>query len=48
MYYSMVINIEMNEADKFEDMIIGKYKMESIAKNVWTSFMTCRIKRLEK
>ncbi|OZQ63149.1 transcriptional regulator [Paenibacillus sp. VTT E-133280] len=32
MYYSMVINIEMNEADKFEDMIIGKYKMESIAK----------------
>lgn len=48
MYYSMVINIEMNEADKFEDMIIGKYKMESIAKSVWTSFMTCRIKRLEK
>lgn len=31
MYYCLVINIEANEVDKFEDMIIGKYKMENIA-----------------
>lgn len=30
-YYCIVINIEANEVDKFEDMIIGKYKMENIA-----------------
>ncbi|MEK4487312.1 PucR family transcriptional regulator ligand-binding domain-containing protein [Psychrobacillus sp. FSL H8-0484] len=33
MYYCMVINIEVKEVDKFEDMIIGKYKMDNIAQS---------------
>lgn len=32
MYYSIVVHIDVNEVNKFEDMIIGKYKMESVAK----------------
>lgn len=31
-YYCMVINIKPSEVDKYEDMIIWKYKMEKIAK----------------
>ncbi|MFC7681799.1 PucR family transcriptional regulator [Paenibacillus sp. GCM10028914] len=32
MYYSIVINIEVNEVAKIEDMITRKYTMESVAK----------------
>lgn len=32
-YYCLVINIEANEVEKFEDMILGKYKMDNIAQS---------------
>jgi purine catabolism regulator len=32
-YYCLVINIEVNEVEKFEDMILGKYKMDNIAQS---------------
>ncbi|MFD2444642.1 PucR family transcriptional regulator ligand-binding domain-containing protein [Bacillus sp. CGMCC 1.16607] len=32
MYYSMIVNIEPKKFDDHEDMIIGKYRMENIAK----------------
>ncbi|MHA0858186.1 PucR family transcriptional regulator [Paenibacillus sp. CMAA1364] len=36
-YFSIVIHIEVNEVDKFEDMIIEKFKMESLAKQCMDS-----------